>query len=816
MAVASLDVEASVRIKSLPVKVSLFAGIALAAVFAVGMTVLVQRVGTTVESQTLKLQDETTSNVSAEVSSRLQAAARIAQNIASTMSGLRESGVTDRAAYDALLEKLLADSPAILATWSAWQPNALDGRDAEFAGQSPWDATGRYVPYWNRGSGKIIEEMLADYDTPGPGDYALLPKNLDRAVAIEPYPYMVAGQNLLITSFGVPIKVDGKYAGTAGIDLALADVNQVVSAFHPFDTGRVMLISGTGIAVSHPDPAVIGQKLPDSDPIAAIAKQAIASGNRAQGEATGADGAVWRFMAAPINAGGTEDKWAVVSMVPAATLSAAVNEARWTIVALSALCVLAAAAIVFGLMKVLVGKPLNRLGDTVEVMAAGNYEVTVPGTERIDEIGTLSRAVEVFRENGLKVAQMTEAEAVRIIADKEARTRMMGELRDAFGNVVNAAVEGDFTRRVDASFPDAELNDIASSINNLVTTVDRGLSETGEVLSALAETNLTRRVEGQYQGAFARLKGDTNAVADKLTEIVGQLKATSQALKTATGEILSGANDLSERTTKQAATIEETSAAMEQLATTVLQNANRAKDASDNAADVTRTAEQGGQVMGQANEAMERIETSSSKISNIIGMIDDIAFQTNLLALNASVEAARAGEAGKGFAVVAVEVRRLAQSAAEASAEVKALIEQSAIEVQGGTKLVADAAAKLAAMLEGVRANNSLMDGIARESREQASAIEEVTTAVRQMDEMTQHNAALVEEINAAIEQTESQATELDGIVTVFTLTDGERTRFEPAARATAPRALPGKLKQAAKSYLSNGNAAISADWDEF
>ncbi|QEE18688.1 HAMP domain-containing protein [Youhaiella tibetensis] len=804
------------RIKSLPVKVSLFAGIALAAVFAVGMTVLVQRVGTTVESQTLKLQDETTSNVSAEVSSRLQAAARIAQNIASTMSGLRESGVTDRAAYDALLEKLLADSPAILATWSAWQPNALDGRDAEFAGQSPWDATGRYVPYWNRGSGKIIEEMLADYDTPGPGDYALLPKNLDRAVAIEPYPYMVAGQNLLITSFGVPIKVDGKYAGTAGIDLALADVNQVVSAFHPFDTGRVMLISGTGIAVSHPDPAVIGQKLPDSDPIAAIAKQAIASGNRAQGEATGADGAVWRFMAAPINAGGTEDKWAVVSMVPAATLSAAVNEARWTIVALSALCVLAAAAIVFGLMKVLVGKPLNRLGDTVEVMAAGNYEVTVPGTERIDEIGTLSRAVEVFRENGLKVAQMTEAEAVRIIADKEARTRMMGELRDAFGNVVNAAVEGDFTRRVDASFPDAELNDIASSINNLVTTVDRGLSETGEVLSALAETNLTRRVEGQYQGAFARLKGDTNAVADKLTEIVGQLKATSQALKTATGEILSGANDLSERTTKQAATIEETSAAMEQLATTVLQNANRAKDASDNAADVTRTAEQGGQVMGQANEAMERIETSSSKISNIIGMIDDIAFQTNLLALNASVEAARAGEAGKGFAVVAVEVRRLAQSAAEASAEVKALIEQSAIEVQGGTKLVADAAAKLAAMLEGVRANNSLMDGIARESREQASAIEEVTTAVRQMDEMTQHNAALVEEINAAIEQTESQATELDGIVTVFTLTDGERTRFEPAARATAPRALPGKLKQAAKSYLSNGNAAISADWDEF
>ena len=170
---------------------------------------------------------------------------------------------------------------------------------------------------------------------------------------------------------------------------------------------------------------------------------------------------------------------------------------------------------------------------------------------------------------------------------------------------------------------------------------------------------------------FRRLRAaasdDTNAVGDKLTEVVAQLRETSRSLRTATGEILSGANDLSERTTKQAATIEETSATMEALAATVLDNAKRAEEASINAADVSRTAEAGGQVMRAATEAMERITSSSGKISNIIGLIDDIAFQTNLLALNASVEAARAGEAGKGFAVVAVEVRRLAQSAAEAS-----------------------------------------------------------------------------------------------------------------------------------------------------
>src|SRR5690606_28726623 len=167
-------------------------------------------------------------------------------------------------------------------------------------------------------------------------------------------------------------------------------------------------------------------------------------------------------------------------------------------------------------------------------------------------------------------------------------------------------------------------------------------------------------------------------------------------------------------------------------------------------------------------EAMERISDSSAKISNIIGLIDDIAFQTNLLALNASVEAARAGEAGKGFAVVAVEVRRLAQSAAGASAEVKALVERSADEVRSGSKLVSGAAERLAQMLEAARQNSELVEAIARASRDQAAAIDEVTGAVRQLDEMTQHNAALVEETNAAIGQTEAQARSLDEIVAVF------------------------------------------------
>nr|WP_295887607.1 Cache 3/Cache 2 fusion domain-containing protein [uncultured Devosia sp.] len=257
-------------------------------------------------------------------------------------------------------------------------------------------------------------------------------------------------------------------------------------------------------------------------------------------------------------------------------------------------------------LSLMITRPIPRIAGAMEAIAEGHFETEVPYTARGNEVGAMARAVEVFRDNGLRVSQMTEAEAARIVADQENRQKMMSELQSAFGLVVDAAVAGDFTRQVAVEFPDPELNGLAGSVNNLVSTFNRGVTEIGDVLGALANTDLTQRMDGDYEGAFAALKSDINAVADKLTEVVGQLRNTSGTLKTATGEILSGANDLSERTTKQAATIEETSAAMEQLASTVLQNAERAKEASSVAATVTRTAEEGGQVMHQATE-LDRI-----------------------------------------------------------------------------------------------------------------------------------------------------------------------------------------------------------------
>eukprot|EP00873_Tetraselmis_striata_P032139 jgi/Tetstr1/452403/TSEL_039439.t1 len=473
-----------------------------------------------------------------------------------------------------------------------------------------------------------------------------------------------------------------------------------------------------------------------------------------------------------------------------------------------------AALIAGSLLAVMIGRGLSgtikQIAGRMRQLADGDLDLDLDQHQR-HEVGQMVEALTVFRDNGRAMRDMDSEKAQMAARDAEEH-RLRADLQARIKSVVSAAVAGDFSGRIDVRYDDAELESFAQSVNMVMETVDRGLSETGQVLAAMADADLSLRVSGTYEGAFAQLKDDTNAMADTFADIVGRLKDTSRALKTATGEILSGANDLSERTTRQAATIEETSASMEQLAVAVTGNAQKAQDALDKTRAASELAQKGGTVMGEANQAMERITTSSARVSDIIKMIDDIAFQTNLLALNASVEAARAGEAGKGFAVVAVEVRRLAQSAAQASSEVKVLIEQSASEVGGGSRLVAQATETLREIREAVIENAEIMGGISNASREQASAISEVSSAVRLLDEMTQHNAALVEETNATIEQTETQVTTLDGIVARFKINGhamgNDEARWEHDEREDLPATQP--------RHASAGNAAIATDWSEF
>ena len=302
------------------------------------------------------------------------------------------------------------------------------------------------------------------------------------------------------------------------------------------------------------------------------------------------------------------------------------------------------------------------------------------------------------------------------------------------------------------------------------------------MLAALAKGDLTHAIKGDYQGLFRQLQNDTNTTVERLKEIVANIKESTDAINTAAREIASGNANLSSRTEQQAASLE-TASSMEEITSTVRQNAENAKKANsgDRRVRHRRARRQGGR---RRVATMNEINDSARKIVDIISVIDGIAFQTNILALNAAVEAARAGEQGRGFAVVASEVRNLAQRSAAAAKEIKGLIGNSVSKVESGSKLVDEAGSTMDEIVISIRRVADIMSDISAASIEQSSGIEQVNLAVTQMDENTQKNAALVEQAAAAAESLEEQARYLDDAVQVFKLSDS----------ALRPRAVPARI----------------------
>ncbi len=388
---------------------------------------------------------------------------------------------------------------------------------------------------------------------------------------------------------------------------------------------------------------------------------------------------------------------------------------------------------------------VDALREAMRRLAKGDTEAAVTGLDRTDEVGEVARAVESIR---LSLADASAQRASRAKAEneaQEARAAMLISLDERVGGVVAAAVSGDFSKRVDTNFADPELKRLALGVNQICETVDRFLKEIDTVMSPVSEGDLTRRVGDGFGGALASVGASVNASLDKLTSLMSGVMTAADAINAATRSMTEDARSLSTRTESQASSLKETTATMEEMETTIRSNADSAKQATTLASDVNSAVEHSRQAVGDTVDAMGRIESSSSEISDIISVIDAVAEQTNLLALNAAVEAARAGDSGKGFAVVASEVRTLAQRSADAARDITKLIQDSSGHVTDGVRLAQASGEALKRMITAIGEMNSAIGEISNASAEQASNAADVTATVNHLDQMTRENAALAE-----------------------------------------------------------------------
>ncbi|MDR3528082.1 MAG: methyl-accepting chemotaxis protein [Rhizomicrobium sp.] len=407
-----------------------------------------------------------------------------------------------------------------------------------------------------------------------------------------------------------------------------------------------------------------------------------------------------------------------------------------------------------------VSSPLGRMTNAMGELAGGNLNADVPHADQKDEIGQLAGVMTAFK-NSLASAERSKSEQTQVI-----------------------------------------------------------VSSIGAGLDHLAKGDLTHRIDAELVGAFAKLKGDFNTAMTRLQDTLGSVLQSTGQIAIGAGEISQAADDLSRRTEQQAASLEETAAALEEITATVKKTATNANDARSSVASAKVAAQEGGRVVGTAIEAMDAISQSSKQITEIIGVIDEIAFQTNLLALNAGVEAARAGDAGKGFAVVATEVRSLAGRSSEAAKRIKTLINASGEQVASGVKLVGESGTALTQIVDQVQQINVLVSEMAQAAEQQSTGIEQVNAAVTQMDQVTQQNAAMVEQSTAASRNLAGETQTLQSLVGFFNVggarQNGAKTQPQrPIAHSgTAPQRA---VRTRVAAVGGRRTAAPSTDeWSEF
>ena len=583
-----------------------------------------------------------------------------ASSMAQAMVAMHKSAHADRALATAMMREVLTKNPGYISTWTVWEPNAFDLQDDVYQGTEGHDETGRFVTAVMRGAdGKLALGPVAGYDTQA---YYQQPKATGKNTVVEPFRYKLADREILQTAVAVPIVIDGRFVGVAGVGVALSALQELAQGISVYETGYASIVSNGGVFLGDKAESNVGKVLSAEMGFEADMVKKLLAGIR-EGKSMRStfndpllDNQEATLVQVPMTFDGVQMPWAFIATVPTAKIQASITTLQWMAVGLGVLSIV-----------------LTSLGLAVAV-------------DRL-----------VLRPIG-------------------------GEPSDA-AELARQVAQGDLSHTIAV-----RVGDTRSLIYQL------------------------------------------RSMQESLAAVVGQVRTGAQMVASASAQISSGNQDLSSRTESQASALEETASSMEELASTVRQNADHAADANRLAGEATVVAREGGEAVKQVMQTMQGINDSSRRIADIIGVIDSIAFQTNILALNAAVEAARAGEQGRGFAVVAGEVRLLAQRSAEAAKEIKQLISDSVQRVAAGSDQVDAAGVKMEQVVQSIHRVSTLFQEISAASSEQSQGVAQVGEAVTNMDQATQQNAALVEEMSAAAHSLSQQAQQLVETVQVFKL----------------------------------------------
>ena len=547
--------------------------------------------------------------------------------------------------------------------------------------------------------------------------------------AVLTEPYADASTNDLIISSAVPVNHDGKLFGVAGSDFSLKSLVEMIGSVDIGGKGSAFLVNSKGTILVHQDQALVAKTLADAFP------GSVPALGTAISQTTFADKDVLVSFI-PIKGLKSVD-WHLGVVVDRGLAFASVGKFRLAAIIATIVGVILMTAVLAILLSRMVVRPVSEMTGVMGKLASGDLTPEIPGRARRDEIGDMAAAVDVFKENALERRRLeAEADENRSLSERERHQREEAKQREA------------------------------QALQQIVTVLADGLGR-------LSNGDLVHRIETPFEGDLDRLRIDFNDSVTKLNAAMASVGQNAKAISAGASEIRNAADNLARRTEQQAASVEETAAALEEITTTVKDSARRAEEVGTLVSRTRGGAEKSGEIVQKAVTAMQDIERSSGEISNIIGVIDDIAFQTNLLALNAGVEAARAGEAGKGFAVVAQEVRELAQRSANAAKEIKALITASGDQVRGGVTLVNETGAALQTIVKEVQDINGHVNAIVTAAREQSIGLQEINTAVNTMDQGTQQNAAMVEEQTAASHGLAVEAGALTELLSRFRIDEG-------------------------------------------